>query len=311
MSVELNRGIHDIPGYDDFVNIEPLNKGWSTDKKYIVTTSTGEKRLLRIADIAEYDRKKIEIEMMKRVSALGISMSQPIDFGTCNNGKSVYQLLSWVNGDDAETAIPLLPQTQQYTLGVKAGKILKKMQSLSTFPPSDEWGKACKEKHSRYIRNYKGCGMTFEGDDILVSYIEEHQHLLDNRPMCFSHDDYHLGNLILDSNNELAVIDFQRFRKVDPYHAMNGLIFSAKTSPYFATGQVRGYFDGEPPSDFWETLKLHMAALAVNFLPWSIPFGEKDIAFAYQQIADVLSWYDNMQKTVPSWYIRAEDINNA
>ena len=300
----LEHELGDIPNFETFIRIEPLNKGWSTDKKYIVETASGEKRLLRVAEITEHDRKKNEFEMMQRVVDLGIPMSEPIEFGTCDNGEKAYQLLSWVEGEDAETALPLLPEAEQYVLGIKAGQMLKKIQTLSTFPPSPEWGNACKEKHRRYIRNYENCGMTFENDDILIRYIEEHQHLLENRPMCFSHDDYHLGNLILDSNNELSVIDFQRFRKVDPYHAMNGLIFSAKTSPYFATGQVHGYFEGEPPFDFWDTLKLHMAALAVNFLPWSIPFGQKDIDFAYQQIADVLSWYSNMQNAVPSWYLK-------
>lgn len=45
-----------------------------------------------------------------------------------------------------------------------------------------------------------------------------------------------------------------------------------------------------------------MACVAVNALPWSIPFGQKEIDFAYKQIADIMSWYDNMQSVVPTWY---------
>lgn len=29
-------------------------------------------------------------------------MSRPVKFGICNNGHSVYSLLTWVNGEDAE-----------------------------------------------------------------------------------------------------------------------------------------------------------------------------------------------------------------
>ena len=29
-------------------------------------------------------------------------MSQPIDFGICNNGKNVYMLLTWIEGKDLE-----------------------------------------------------------------------------------------------------------------------------------------------------------------------------------------------------------------
>jgi len=282
--------------------MEPVTKGWSGDKKYYVEAAGGRRLLLRVADIAQYDQKKTEFEMMGEVAALGIPMSQPVGFGVCGGGSQVYQLLSWCGGEDAETAVPLLAEEEQYALGVKAGRILKTMQSLSSSPPSNEWARACGEKHRRYIRNYRGCGMAFEGDALLIRYVEEHQHLLENRPMCFSHDDYHLGNLILAPGNELFVIDFQRFRNVDPYHAMCGLIFTARLSPRFATGQVDGYFRSKPPADFWESLALHMAALAVNFLPWSIPFGQKDIDFACRQVRAVLAWHDNMRNPVPAWY---------
>ena len=47
----------DIPQYDTFTKIEPLNKGWSSDKKYVVETDDGKWMLLRVADIVEYERK--------------------------------------------------------------------------------------------------------------------------------------------------------------------------------------------------------------------------------------------------------------
>ena len=296
----------DIPGYENFTKVEPLTKGWSNDKKYYIETDDGRRLLLRVADAKEHDRKKHEFEMMEKVAALGIPMSQPLDFGACGNGEQVYQLLSWCDGENAEIAMPRLTEAEQYTIGVKAGQMLKQMQTLQSSPPSGEWATQCGLKHARYLSAYRNCSMTFEGDEMLIRYVEDHQHLLENRPMCFSHDDYHLGNLILAPNNELYVIDFQKFRMVDPYHAMCGLVFSARRSPQFATGQVRGYFGGEPPADFWEHLALHMAAIAVNFLPWSIPFGQKDIDFAYGLIRDVMQWFDEMRDPVPIWFLKEE-----
>jgi len=72
--------------------------------------------LLRVADISEYERKKTEFEMMKQVAALGVPMSQPLDFGICYNGKSVYSLLKWCDGEDADIALPRLTETEQYWL---------------------------------------------------------------------------------------------------------------------------------------------------------------------------------------------------
>ncbi len=42
----------------NFVTKEPISKGWSSDKKYCVTNENGMRYLLRVSDIAEYDKKK-------------------------------------------------------------------------------------------------------------------------------------------------------------------------------------------------------------------------------------------------------------
>lgn len=296
--------MRDIKGYDTFIKIEPLKKGWSRDKKYYIETDCGKKLLLRIADITEYDRKKTEFEMMQKVAALGVPMQQPVDFGVCDGGRNVYQLLTWIDGEDAEEVLLTRTETEQYAFGFQAGKILRKMQTLHPTPANSDWLNTYGVKIDRYIQNYRNCGLTFAGDETVMRFIENNRCLMENRSMCFSHDDFHVGNLIISPENKLFVIDFQRFRQVEPYHAMSGLVFSAKTSPCFATGQIRGYFDSEPSEDFWRLLSLYMAAIAVNSLPWSIPFGQKEIDSAYKQIADVLCWFNNFQSTVPTWYLK-------
>lgn len=48
----------DIKNYESFMKIEAIHKGWSDDKKYYIETATDERLLLRINDIAEYDKRK-------------------------------------------------------------------------------------------------------------------------------------------------------------------------------------------------------------------------------------------------------------
>ena len=67
---------------------------------------------------------------MQLKQELGINMSLPIDFGTCNNEKNVYMLLTWVEGKDLEEILPTLTENEQYQLGREAGKILKKIHSI-------------------------------------------------------------------------------------------------------------------------------------------------------------------------------------
>lgn len=61
-----------------FITKEPINKGWSSDKKYCVTDENGIRYLLRVSDIAQHDTKQSEFNMMKRVASFGVPMCQPI-----------------------------------------------------------------------------------------------------------------------------------------------------------------------------------------------------------------------------------------
>lgn len=89
-----------------FKDIQPINKGMSRDEKYFVTAENGEHFLLRIAELKEYDRKKAEYELVNKLFRLNVPMPRPVDFGVCNNGESVYTLLSWIEGEEAEITVP-------------------------------------------------------------------------------------------------------------------------------------------------------------------------------------------------------------
>lgn len=57
----------DIPNHETFVKIQPINKGWSGDKKYYVEAGDGDRLLLRISDVSEYMQKKLEFENIKKM----------------------------------------------------------------------------------------------------------------------------------------------------------------------------------------------------------------------------------------------------
>ena len=172
----------DIKNYETFIKIEPVDKGWSKDKKYYIKTVNGEELLLRIANISEYERKKYEFDLMKRISALGINMSQPFDFGTCDNGKSVYQLFLWCEGEDAERVLPELSESEQYALGKKAGEIFHKIHTMDMLPESFDWFISYGKNIDNRIESYKHCGMTFDGDNVILNYIEKNHHIIKTAP---------------------------------------------------------------------------------------------------------------------------------
>ena len=283
----------------DFVSMSPIMKGWSEDKKYKVTKKDGSEYLLRITPIERYAVRKELFSMLERVAKLNIPMCKPVEFGICKDG--VYALHTWINGEDAEAVIPFLPEAELYILGVKSGKVLRQIHSIPAPDSQEEWYTRFNRKTNTKIQKYKECPLHFSGDDRIIEYIENNRELLRNRPQCFQHGDYHIGNMMIE-DGKLIIIDFDRFDFGDPWEEFNRIVWCAQSSPYFATGQLNGYFGGKPPMEFFKLLAFYIASNTLSSIYWAIPFGQSDIDTMLKQSQDVLSWYDNMQNPIPTWY---------
>jgi aminoglycoside phosphotransferase (APT) family kinase protein len=290
----------DISGHKNFTRIEPINKGWSGDQKYCVTKAGGIKYLLRISPIEQYERKKSEFEMMQRVAFLGVPMCLPIEFGTCDEG--VYSLQSWIDGEDAEDKIPFLSGIEQYQHGIEAGKILKTIHSIPAPDTQENWESRFNRKIDHKIKSYTDCPIKYDGGDAFIEYINDNRFLLKNRPQCYQHGDYHIGNMMIDDEGNLIIIDFNRNDFGDPWEEFNRIVWCAQKSPLFATGMVNGYFDGDVPLEFWRLLALYISSNTLSSVPWAIPFGQSEIVTMLNQAKEVLQWYDNMKNPVPTWY---------
>ena len=150
----------DIKNSSDWQSVDKVSKGWSSDSKYFIKTKEGKMLLLRISDMEQYETKKKEYEIVEKYSKLGFLMSQPIDFGICNNGKNVYMLLTWIEGKDLEEVLSDLTEEQQYQLGRQAGKILKKIHSIDVDIndiPKDTKKSKKLQQLSRYEESHVPC----------------------------------------------------------------------------------------------------------------------------------------------------------
>lgn len=284
----------------NFASMIPITKGWSDDKKYCITKEDGTKYLLRISAKERYENRKALFNMLNEVAKLDIPMCKPVEFGTCSQG--VYALHTWVNGEEAEDVIPLLSEREQYALGVKSGEILKKLHSIPAPTNQEDWYTRFNRKTNFKIKKYKECPLCFEGDNYVIEYIENNRELLRNRPQCFQHRDYHVGNMMIE-NGELVIIDFDRFDFGDPWEEFNRIVWCAQLSPCFATGQLNGYFSDKPPIKFFKLLAFYIASNTLSSIYWAMPFGKSDVDIMMKQANDVLDWYNNMQNPVPKWYI--------
>ena len=284
----------------DFISKELISKGWSCDQKYRVTAADGTRYLLRITPKEKAASRADCFRMQLSVAALGVPMCQPIECGECAEG--FYILQSWIDGRDAEDVIPTLPAAEQYAYGLDAGKILKKIHSVPAPQDWPDWETRFNLKINRKIETYAACPIKFDGDAAILQYLESNRKLLKNRPQSFQHGDYHIGNMMIDKNGALRIIDFDRFDFGDPWEEFNRIVWSAQASPRFASGMVDGYFDQDVPVQFWRLLALYIGSNTLSSLPWAIPFGEKEIRTMLNQTKDILRWYDDMQTVAPKWY---------
>ncbi len=284
----------------EFIRKIPIEKGWSCDRKYRVTAADGTDYLLRVTPPEKAASRAECFRMQQAVAAKGVPMCLPVEYGECEDG--VYILQSWIDGRDAEDVIPALPTEKQYAFGLDAGRILKKIHSIPAPEDLPDWETRFNAKIDRKIRMYSECPVKFEGDAAILAYVENSRGLLKNRPQSFQHGDYHIGNMMIDNEGALIVIDFDRFDFGDPWEEFNRIVWCAQRSGAFASGIVDGYFGGCVPELFWRLLALYIGSNTLSSLPWAIPFGEKEIGTMLNQTKDIMRWYDGMNTVVPGWY---------
>ena len=293
----------DIKNSSTWIFCEKITKGWSSDEKYKILTSDGQKLLLRISDISAYESKKKEFEIVNKYSKLGFAMSMPIDFGICNDGKSCYMLLTYVEGEDLEEALPRLNERDQYLLGREAGKILRKIHSI----PIDECDIPKETKQKRKLwqlsRYEESRHLRVANDETAIDFVKSNINLIWKENPVYQHGDFHPGNLIYMNDGKIGVIDFNRWEVSDPYEEFYKLeSFGTEVSIPYSIGQIDAYFDDEIPNDFWSALAVYCAWSALFSIKWAEPFGQKDVDGMVERCHRAFENYNNFNSVVPKWY---------
>ncbi len=240
--------------------------------------------------------------MIARCAKLGFAASQPVGLGLCNGGKTVYMLLTRIEGRDLEEILPHLSQKGQYALGRAAGRILKKIHSIplevKDFPDATK-----KEKKLRQLSLYEQSCVRIAGDEAVVRYVREGIDLLWREKPVYLHGDFHPGNLIYAPDGSLGVIDYNRWEVGDPYEEFYKLeSFAAEVSLPYCVGQLDAYFDDEIPQTFWETLSVYVAHASLFSVKWAEKFGREEVDGMKKRYERALADCNGFRAVVPKWY---------
>lgn len=299
----------DIPTASTFSVVKEIKDGMSGDRKYYIETVDGQKLLLRISEAANIDIKKKDYDFLTSLNKANLPVPQAIDFGLCEEEQSVYMLLEWMEGEEAEKVLPDMPKDKQYRLGVKAGQILRGIHENAAIKSAEQnWYDRYFEVISPRIDAYKNEGIPFVGAEDILTFIEENKHLLHDRNQCNIHGDYHLGNLII-AGEDLFVIDWQTvdFEGVaDPWVDFKSI---GVDHIAFAVGQIDGYFESQVPEEFWRMLALYLSTSAITSIVWAKYVAPDCLDSIMELNQNVVKWYDNMKQVIPTWYREYKEGN--
>ena len=298
-----------IPGCETFINVEPITKGWMPyEKKYYIETSDGRRLLLRIADVSKYETQRALYTTLERIAELAIPMPRPVNFGFCDNNQSVYLLQTWVDGEDVESALPTLSETEQYCIGLKAGRLLKKIHSIPAPKGTEDWNINFDRMLHGEIESYNAkTELHSEQGDMIINFLRSNRKSLGVRPQTLLHGDYNPGNMIIMPSGELGAIDFGESSYGDPCWDIFKIGWRPNLFPYFYSGQIRGHFDGEPTLEFWNAYSYYFAfgaLIALQSPEWA-GFNNPEEGKSIMQ--NIFAWSDNINNPIPAWYVN--DIN--
>lgn len=295
-------GFRDIPGSEGWLDVIPVNEGWSGDEKYRVVGENGRQLLLRISPAEKAARRRGEFETLRRVNAqVAANIPQAVDCGTCDGG--VYTLLSWVPGRPVEEVLPELTADQQADLGAQAGRIARMLHDVPAPEGVEDWQARFSRKMARKVEQYRACPIKIPECADFAAYVRENGRLIEGRANRFQHGDLHVGNMVVDSGLQLGLVDFDRMDWGDPWEEFNRITWSAQCSPVFASAMVREYFGGEAPEAFWRLLALYMASNQLSCIPWAMPFGQEQVDVMIEQCRQVRAWYPGAYGDgAPVWF---------
>ncbi len=303
----MNYNFNDITISNTWIKIKKIEYGWSSDEKYYIEDNKNMKYLLRISTVDTYEQKKKEFEIIKKFNTLDFQMSRAIEFGYFNEHKNVYMLLSWIEGYSLEEKLHFLPEIEQYRLGVYSGEILKQIHSIPV-EPQDVPSVNKISKKLLQLERYENSSVRVPKDEIAIAFVKNNIDMLCKSAPVYEHGDFHVGNLIYTPDKTIGVIDFNRLECGDKYEEFYKVqSFDVEHSIAFSVGEIQGYFNGEPPIDFWKIQAVYVAHGSLYSIKWAEKFGQKEVDGMTKRCLEAFTHYDNFNLIIPKWYLQSKD----
>ncbi|MED3802059.1 phosphotransferase, partial [Lysinibacillus xylanilyticus] len=176
--------ISSLKGYS---SIKKVEKGYSPDKKYIVTVGQNQ-YFIRLSDIQYHEKRTIEFSLLQALEKQGVQTYKAIECTLLNEDNLSVMVLSYIEGYPADEFISSLSDVEQFNIGISAGKELRKIHQLHAHAPQTiHWEEAQRKKFSFYLNEYKKGSYQLPKEHKILNFIENNFHILEERPITLLH----------------------------------------------------------------------------------------------------------------------------
>lgn len=267
-----------------------------TLKLYAVTTEEGKKLLIRTDRISRFEEECKLAALTDRIfNEAGVYTSSPLEVGAFEDDTMVYSMYNFFSGDNLAERLPEFYVPEQLSLGVEAGKQLKKLQTIT---PSEDDEVEVPEDMFVLLARLGEKGVNYQGFSQAAEFLKKHHYIIEKRPVTAIHGDFSANTLFLDSDLNVGMAPLQSVSWGDPITDL--VTLPDGYSLPFIKGVYKGLFDGAPPKDFFELLSLYSTVKALRDIDTAIT--EEETAAAILRAQKIAAEYDNYQSVIPSWY---------
>lgn len=279
--------------------IEAIDKGFSTDKKYKLTTLSGELYFMRQSEKSSVkDKLKDEYHTLKLLMEKKYPAPKPICY--FQHVKKSYLITTFLNGQKLLDTVSDLSQDEQYQLGIKAGELLKSLHNQFKIElPLDAF---IQRKMNEYLAPFD-CHVCQEIYHILFTYVSENLHLIPSISSILEHSDFHLGNILIH-DNQLSLIDFNGSHVGiihDEFYKLE--LFDFEISPYYVKGVFDSYLSSLEKVSFFRLHKVFLAISLIQALRWGSTQNDDVYRTEIDRANRIIRSYDRFQSVFPNWMI--------
>jgi aminoglycoside phosphotransferase (APT) family kinase protein len=224
-----------------------------------------------------------------------------IDQGYTMDKTHYYLLLDYINGDNGMLCISKYSSEEQYRLGYQMGETISEIHGLSESKIYPDKSNAYRYKINKYIEYYESHKFQFAFLNGIEEVLEEFVLQISTRPMIMLHNDFHLGNMVINGD-KVSLIDFNRACLGDNIREFDCVAWTVTHSIPFAVGIFDAYLRDKDINSFFKFWRGYLAIWQIQMLYFidGQDDEEKKIVLDLIQLSN--SWFDK-SATIPNWYL--------